>query len=143
MTIRELAIEDADFIDSAKDFGFLDGWNKNMVLSAINGGRFFGGIAEENNIPVGFITYSLGYDDADIESIFILPDKRKQGYAKELISFSMERIKKADKKSIFLEVKESNISAISLYLSFGFKKVSIRKKYYADGSNAIVMQKEI
>jgi len=39
--------------------------------------------------------------------------------------------------SVFLEVKESNFSAISLYKKLGFVKQYIRNRYYADGSYAI------
>ena len=142
MTIREISINDADFIASALDFGFTDGWNKNMVVSAFNGGRFFGLIAEITGVPVGFITASLGYDDVDIESVFVLPDYRKNGVAKELLKSIQEKIKQLNKDRILLEVKESNTPAINLYKSFGYEKISVRKKYYADGTSAIVMQKE-
>ena len=43
---------------------------------------------------------------------------------------------------IFLEVRESNIPAISLYEKFKFKKISIRKNFYSNpNENAVVMKK--
>ena len=44
-------------------------------------------------------------------------------------------------KKLFLEVRESNLPAISLYEKYGFIKISQRKKYYKDGENADVMLK--
>jgi ribosomal-protein-alanine N-acetyltransferase len=35
--------------------------------------------------------------------------------------------------SIFLEVRPSNIAAISLYKKMGFKQVGVRKGYYPNG----------
>ena len=37
----------------------------------------------------------------------------------------------------------NNIPAISLYKKFGFKEVGIRKKYYNNLDNAIIMNLEI
>ncbi len=47
-------------------------------------------------------------------------------------------------KKIFLEVRESNIPAISLYNGFGFKQVGMRKDYYEKPvENALLMLKEL
>lgn len=45
------------------------------------------------------------------------------------------------KKDIFLEVKESNLPAISFYSKHGFSEFSRRKKYYPDGSDAVLMRR--
>jgi ribosomal protein S18 acetylase RimI-like enzyme len=42
---------------------------------------------------------------------------------------------------IFLEVSDKNIHAIKLYERNGYEKISVRKNYYSDGSDAIIMQK--
>ena len=44
-------------------------------------------------------------------------------------------------KSITLEVNENNLPAINLYSKFLFKKLGIRKKYYNNKDNAIIMTK--
>jgi ribosomal-protein-alanine N-acetyltransferase len=41
----------------------------------------------------------------------------------------------------FLEVRKSNTAAIGLYERFNFKRIHIRKKYYSDGEDAIIMQR--
>jgi len=46
-------------------------------------------------------------------------------------------------KTVFLEVRENNFSAISLYKKIGFKEINIRKNYYKDtGENALIMSYE-
>lgn len=42
--------------------------------------------------------------------------------------------------SVFLEVKRSNLSAINFYKKFNFKEVGLKKKYYSDGEDAIIMR---
>ena len=53
----------------------------------------------------------------------------------ELIKLS----KKSNLKSITLEVNEQNIPAINLYKKFNFEQVGIRKKYYNNSQNAVIM----
>ena len=45
-------------------------------------------------------------------------------------------------KTLFLEVRESNMPAINLYQKYGFTQVGKRPKYYRDGETALVMKKE-
>ncbi len=42
-----------------------------------------------------------------------------------------------------MEVSVKNIPARGLYEKLGFRKVGIRKRYYPDGSDAILMEKEL
>lgn len=152
VVIEKLSVSDADYIASATEKGFSDGWNKDMVISAFNGGRFCAfAIKESCGKPCdkpcdkdgarGFIAFSIGMDDADIESVFIEREFRKKGYADKLLSFAEDYIFSLEKEKIFLEVKEDNFAAINLYIKHGFKKISVRKKYYPDGKNALIMLK--
>ena len=45
--------------------------------------------------------------------------------------------------SITLEVNENNLDAIKLYEKFGFEKLGIRKKYYNNTDNALIMTKKL
>lgn len=139
--MRELVKSDSKIIASPVDF--VDSWNKSMIDSAFNGGRFYGFIEEENGNLKGFITFSIGLDDADIESVYVKKEFRKNKLATLLLESALEKIKKENITRVLLEVKEGNIPAISLYSKFGFKKISVRKKYYADGKDALIYLKEL
>jgi ribosomal-protein-alanine N-acetyltransferase len=41
-----------------------------------------------------------------------------------------------------LEVEQSNESAIELYKSLGYMRISVRMDYYGPGKDAFVMRKE-
>ena len=56
-----------------------------------------------------------------------------------MISHIISRAQKGSKNKIYLEVSSSNMPALNLYSRLGFKKVGIRKKYYQDGMDAILM----
>ena len=141
MNLRALKESDLEFIAEAKK-DFHDGWNLSMLLSSFKTGRFFGIIAEDGGTPFGFITYSVIAPEADIESVYISSEKRRQGAGSALIFKAEENLKKMGVNKIFLEVREKNAPAISLYVKNGFVKISERKNYYGD-ENADVYVKEI
>lgn len=143
MKIVELSAIDIERITKLYQEDFADGWTAEMLASAFNGGRFFTFGIEIDNSLVAVITFTKGYDDADIEGIVVAKSFRGKGFAKRLVSVAEERLKADGKKRILLEVREGNIPATSLYESAGFKNISVRKKYYSDGENALVMEKVI
>ena len=46
-------------------------------------------------------------------------------------------------KEILLEVREKNIQAIKFYTLQGFKQITIRKEYYKNGDNALILRKDL
>ena len=76
----------------------------------------------------------------DITNVAVHPEFRRKGVAKKLIEYLIKYCKSHHLSPIFLEVRQSNEPAKSLYSGFGFKEVGTRKKYYADtGEDAIIM----
>lgn len=77
---------------------------------------------------VGYCGVWLVYGEGQITNIAVLPEYRNKKIASALLEKVMAHCKEADK--IILEVRESNIPAISLYEKFGFVKAGIRKNFY-------------
>lgn len=143
MTYRFLEKQDAERIFELESASFKDGWNVSGLTSAFNGGRYFAlGVFDSEKL-VAFIGFSISIETADIETVCTKKEYRKQGLGTELIVRAEKFLKEKNINKIFLEVRESNTPAINLYIKNGFNKISIRKKYYPDGEDAIVMVKEI
>ena len=143
MTIIRLTEKDVEEIVKIESENFSDGWNKDMLVSAFETGRFNCLALKVDGQIVGLITYSLSFDTADIEGVVTIKEHRGKGYGKLLVNDALSKIKGDGKEKVFLEVRESNIPAIALYSSVGFNKISVRKNYYQDGETALVMVKEL
>ena len=89
---------------------------------------------KEKDIISGYIIIFDNSEAFEIMKIGVLEEKRKIGIGEKLINKIKEK-----EKNIFLEVRETNISAVSFYLANDFKKVGIRKNYYNNKENAILM----
>ena len=95
-------------------------------------------IASQN----GFIVWRTVVDEAEIITIGVRPEARKNGIATAMLTLVENDLKKRGVKKIFLEVAENNFPAKKLYEQNGFIQISIRPKYY-DGVDAILMEKNL
>ena len=89
-----------------------------------------------------FIVYRIVLDEAEIITIGVNPEMRRQGIASAMIGIIEKNIKNQGVKKIFLEVAANNIPGQKLYENHGFNRVGLRPKYY-DGIDAILMSKDI
>ena len=90
----------------------------------------------------GFIVYRTVADEAEIITIGVNPEMRRNGIASAMIGIIEKTIKNQGIKKIFLEVASTNEPAKKLYENTGYKTVGIRPKYY-DGVDAILMAKDL
>ncbi len=95
----------------------------------------------------GFLIGRVIDQDAEILNVIIHPDYRRLGKASKLIGMFEKEAKDAGSSRCFLEVAESNSSAIKLYSALGYLKVGQRNNYYkfVDGrkDDAAILSKEI
>lgn len=72
-------------------------------------------------------------------SIAVLPEHHRKGIGYRLIQEATKAMSNYKAKECYLEVRESNLSAIQLYKKLGFEVARSIRNYYADGENALVM----
>jgi [ribosomal protein S18]-alanine N-acetyltransferase len=97
-----------------------------------------------SNILRAYISFSMAADEAEIVNLAVYPGYRRKGLARRLVSRTLEFCTKAGVKNIYLEVRTSNVPALSIYRHFGFKEAARRKNYYPDNlEDALVMRLEL
>lgn len=77
--------------------------------------------------PQGFLLIRDLPPQAEILTIAVMPDARRQGIASRLLNEAFETIAS---KQLFLEVAASNQTAISFYKNMGFQETGRRPNYY-------------
>lgn len=96
---------------------------------------------------VAMIVYRIQYDQADIITLAVLPEARRQGLGRLLTQKAMEHLAALGAEKLFLDVEVNNTPAISLYEGLGFKELRRRKNYYRgkDGTytDALVMKRKL
>ena len=94
-------------------------------------------IIEENNLIIGYFIYRKLFGECHILNIGVSPHRQKEGVGGILLQDFLNDLENIS--TVFLEVKKSNFAAINLYKKNGFKVFGERKKYYKDGSSALLM----
>lgn len=97
-------------------------------------------IYKYNKKVVGLISYSIIYEKAEINYIYVLDSYRRKGIATELINALIFIVK--DLENITLEVNINNSAAIKFYKKLEFNEIAIRPNYYGS-DDAILMLKNL
>lgn len=115
-------------------------WAYNSFLNEISSEISFPYVLLFNNKIVGYIIFHIIYPEAHITNFAIAKEHQNKGLGKCLLEFAINKIKEKKVKSIFLEVRVSNIRAQYIYKKFGFKFIGIRENYYQNNNeSAIIM----
>lgn len=87
----------------------------------------------------GFCLARVAADEAEILTLAVLPERRRQGIAARLLAAAMAAASGRGARRMLLEVAESNLAARRLYAAAGFRPVGRRARYYASGEDALVL----
>jgi ribosomal-protein-alanine N-acetyltransferase len=93
--------------------------------------------------PLGYLEMRITLDDAEIDFVAVDTAFQRMGIGKRLVSNSVQHAISQGAKRILLEVGELNAAAIALYKELGFSQISMRKNYYKNGENALVMARQL
>jgi ribosomal-protein-alanine N-acetyltransferase len=95
-------------------------------------------VAIYDNRVAGFlVARRVAADERELLSLGVAPEFRRQGVARQLV----EDFLAETSSTVFLEVRESNSTARSLYKSLGFQYVSTRPAYYESPPEAAIVMK--
>ncbi|MEJ2634482.1 MAG: ribosomal protein S18-alanine N-acetyltransferase [Calditrichia bacterium] len=140
MKIRRMKESDLDTVVILESRIFPDPWSYNSFRHEVHNNPFaIPLVLEESGEIIGYAIIWKIFEEFHIANFAIRPEfqgKKRGTY------FFEEILKYADESSYaLLEVRESNLRAISLYEKYGFKTILKRERYYANGETALVMQK--
>lgn len=89
-------------------------------------------VAEQGSAAVGYLGYSLAGGEASINHLAVLPESRRQGVARALLTALFSDLVRHAAREIFLDVRSGNEGACRLYQRCGFTQVGCRARYYTD-----------
>lgn len=143
LNIEKMNLSDLENIKDILFSEFDDFWNYNILKEELESPSSYFVSAKSNNEIVGFAGFKIILDESDIMNIVVKESFRHNGIGSMLLDFLIDYSKSLNLNVVTLEVNEHNLSAIRLYDKFNFEHLGIRKNYYPDGSDAIIMSKKI
>lgn len=128
-------------INNLEDFD--DFWNENLLKSEFENENTTCIVAKINKEVIGFASLWEPPFEIHINNIVVRKDMRNRNIGSLIMEELLSISKKKGKEELTLEVSEKNIPAIKLYEKFGFEKIGVRKKYYNNTYDAIIMNKKL
>ena len=143
--ITEMTADDVEAVYEIEKSSFNNPWSLEDIRKTID--EEYGYIykpyvaKDENGNICGFVIVMIVSDEAEIADIAVDPASRGIGIGKLLLCYALDYAKSYGITNIYLEVRETNEVAKSLYISSGFEPVGVRRNYYKNPTeDAIVMK---
>ena len=99
--------------------------------------------SDNNGEAEGFVSAALAGDEFEIRKIGVIAPARRRGIARTLLAqvFNRMQAENPTLQRCLIDVAADNGTAIAFYSTQGFTEIARRRKYYAHGADAIVMEK--
>ena len=140
VTVSVANIDDVKDIANIENNSFSTPWSEKAIRESMDAGTIFY-VACLNDKIVGYMGLSKIVGEGYVTNIAVLPEYRRLGIGEKILGYVIDNTK-AELEFISLEVRVSNIAAISLYEKFGFERTGLRKRFYTNPQeDAIIMTK--
>ena len=143
ITVRDWTIEDIPRLVALEKRCFSDPWTVADFEGCLRFPIYRRVLLEEDGEVIGYACETVLFEDGEISNVAVAPDRRGEGLGKRLMEWLETQAEKLGAEKLFLEVRVSNTPAISLYQGRGFEGTTVRKKYYPDGEDALIMVKKL
>ena len=118
---------------------FDDFWNVTTLKQELQNPNAKVFVALLQNEVVGFASIWKAVDEYHVTNIVVRKDLRQNRIGSQLLETLIEVAKSEHSPLLTLEVNKNNIPAQKLYQKYGFKDVGLRKKYYHNTEDALIM----
>ncbi len=97
-------------------------------------------IARDASGVIGYAGLFALPPDGDVQTIAVAGRAQGHGVGRRLLERLLDQARDLGCSSVLLEVRAGNVAALRLYESCGFAQISVRRRYYPDGEDALILQ---
>lgn len=144
ITINKMTKEHLESIKEKLLTDFDEFWNENILKDELNNeaSMYIVALDEEKNV-LGYAGIWQPIDEAHITNIVVRKDFRRKKIGTLMLEELIKIANKKNLKNITLEVNVNNKAAIELYKKYQFEIMGIRKKYYNNIDDALIMTRKL
>jgi ribosomal-protein-alanine N-acetyltransferase len=146
VVVRLAGPDDADAVSALeRDALGSDAWSERLLAEGV-GGRIPGTlflVAVADGAVTGYAAVSVVADLAELQRIAVAASVRRTGIASTLLARVEAEASARHADRILLEVRDDNAGALAFYARQGFTELDRRPRYYADGTTAIILVRDV
>lgn len=143
IVLRRMTEADLDAVLAIEQACFPRPWTRDHFLSEIGSTRAVAVVAEISGQVAGYLCLTVLLDEAEILDIAVSPGFQRQGVGAALMERSFAESLNRGAAVLRLEVRATSAPAIAMYERFGFARSGLRKGYYEQGVDALLMDKNL
>lgn len=117
-------------------FPLAESWSADVIAMQLGLPATFGLLHRTG----GMILARVAADEGEVLTLAVLPAHRRAGLGTALLRAAMDRAAGMGARAMFLEVAVTNHGARGLYAAHGFREAGLRRRYYSDGTDALVLR---
>jgi ribosomal-protein-alanine N-acetyltransferase len=137
--IRPMTKADLDAVLAIEQACFPRAWTRQHFLSELSSPHATSVVVEQDGRVTGYLCLSVLLDEAEILDVAVDPALRRSGIGAALVTWACTTARQRGAKLLRLEVRATSASAIALYQRFGFVRSGLRKAYYENNTDAVLM----
>lgn len=142
-TIRPMNEADLDAVLAIERACFARPWTAQHFLAEISSEHSIAVVAEQGQRLIGYLCLSVLLDEAEILDVAVEPGLQRSGTGTALLTWACAEALRLGATLLRLEVRATSLPAIALYERFGFVRSGLRKAYYEQGIDALLMEKNL
>jgi ribosomal-protein-alanine N-acetyltransferase len=145
VVVRLAGLDDVDDVAALeRDALGRDAWSVRLLAEGVSG-RVPTALYLVATSPavVGYAATSISADVAELQRIAVAAPHRRTGVATALLRRVEHEARRRYAERLLLEVRDDNSTALAFYARRGFTEIDRRPRYYADGTTAIVLARDL
>ena len=143
ISFRTVELEDIDTLILIERIAYDYPWTYGNFKDSIQNPSTLARVITLNHEIIGYFVATVTFDTSDLLNICIHPLQQGLGLGQQLFQNFVKQVNTQGVTQVFIEVRESNQSALLFYQKLGFDEIDQRKKYYSNGENAKILRLKI
>ena len=137
--LRPMTEADLDAVLAIEQACFPRAWTRQHFLSELASPHATTVVAEQDGRLAGYLCMNVLLDEAEILDVAVDPSLQRSGIGAALVGWACDEAGRRGAAVVRLEVRATSQPAIALYERFGFVRSGLRKAYYENGIDAVLM----
>lgn len=142
--MRKMTPMDLDQVMVIENESFTLPWSRHSYENELNNIYASYLVIDHEGDVAGYGGIWVVFDEAHITNVAIAKAFRCRGWGRRLM-MDLEKVARTKRAArILLEVRPTNLAALSMYFDLGYEVTGLRKQYYSDNlEDAVVMIKQL
>lgn len=128
--LEPMRLADVEAVHAVEVGAYSFPWTRGNLVDSLVAGHFAEVLRGADDEPIGYWIAMPGVDEMHLLNLAVAPAHQHRGHARRMLDAIVRRCRATGARTLWLEVRDSNLRAQALYRRYGFLAVGRRRGYY-------------